>query len=61
MIPASVVVAFFVGLLVEAAFLVWSDRRAVERERAFWVGLREQAYDGYDRVFDWAELEDPAS
>lgn len=59
MIPAGVVIAFFLGLILEALFLIWSDRRAVERERQFWVGLREQAYEGYDHVFDWADLEDP--
>lgn len=60
MIPAGVVAAFFLGLILEAVFLLWSDRRAVEREARFWEDLRRQVLeDGGTGVFDWAVLEDP--
>lgn len=58
MIPAGVFIAFFVGLIVEAAAFAWSDRRALAREAAWWEELRAQAVADYERVFDWEELGD---
>lgn len=55
MIAPALVVAFAVGLLVEATVLYVLDRRAIAREAAWWDELRVQALNGYDRVFDWAE------
>jgi NhaP-type Na+/H+ or K+/H+ antiporter len=58
-IPSGILIAFVMGLLLEAFFLWWSDRRAIRREADFWEQLRANALDGYGRVFDWAELEEP--
>lgn len=57
MIPAGVFAAFVLGLIVETAFLIWSDRRAIAKEAAWWEELRGQALDGYGKVFDWADDE----
>lgn len=55
MIVPGVLVAFFVGLIVEAVAIQVLDRRAVRREAEFWEDLRARALDGYGRVFDWAK------
>jgi hypothetical protein len=58
MIPAGVVAAFLLGLVLEATFLWWSDRRAIAREAAWWEELRAEALDGYGKMFDWEQLGD---
>lgn len=55
MIVPGVVIAFALGLLLEATLLFLLDHRAILREEKFWNDLRAQALDGYGRVFDWAE------
>lgn len=60
MIPAAAVVAFFLGLTLEGAWLIRTGLRQRAREDRFWDDLRHQVLDdaGPD-VFDWAALEDP--
>lgn len=58
MITAGVFIAFVIGLIVETAFIWWSDQRALAREAAWWEELRAQAVADYGRVFDWEELGD---
>lgn len=53
MIIPAVFAAFLFGLVLEATVLYWVDRRAIQRERAYWDALSADALAGYGRVFDW--------
>lgn len=59
MIPTAVAIAFVVGLIADLVVVAVLDRRAVRAEAAWWEELRAQALDGYGRVFDWAEDDQP--
>lgn len=60
MVPPGFILAFLVGLVLEAVFLAWADRKAIRAEAAFWEELRSSALDGYGKVFDWQELDGDA-
>ena len=53
MILPAIFAAFLLGLVLEATVLYWADRRAIQRERAYWDQLSAEALAGYGRVFDW--------
>ena len=53
MILPGVVVAFLLGLILEAVVIALLDRRAIQRERDYWEALSAEALEGYGRIFDW--------
>lgn len=53
MIVPAVVLAFFVGIALEALYLAVSDHRARAEEAAFWSELRADALHNYGLLFDW--------
>lgn len=53
MIAPAILIAFFVGIALEALFLAVTDHRARAIEQAFWSDLRADALHDYGRLFDW--------